>query len=93
MAGRATVKKYRDREGPAGRGRPALHQQACIDRSNSHAVAVLDGFINAFPFVRHVPQRLKPAFCWALNGTAEEAAEKVVERAKSTPRALKREQI
>gem|GEM_PF-4524150 len=39
------------------------------------------------------PQRLKPEPVVTLDGTAEKAAEKVVERAKSTPRALKREQI
>jgi hypothetical protein len=40
--------------------------------SNSRA-----GFIKAFPLGRHVPQGLKPAFFWALNGTAQQAAEKV----------------
>jgi hypothetical protein len=42
-----------------------------------HESATKDCFINAFPLKRRVPQGLKPAFFQALNGTAEEAAEKV----------------
>jgi len=34
-------------------------------------------FTNALQLGRHVAQGLRPAFCWALNGTAEQAAEKV----------------
>jgi hypothetical protein len=47
-------------------------------------------FINAFQLARHVPQRLKPAFFRALNGTALEPAEKVDKAEKSSPQALKR---
>jgi hypothetical protein len=50
-------------------------------------------FKNAFQVGRRIPQGLKPVFLLAHGGTAEEAAEKVIRIAKSSPQALKREYI
>ncbi|SPE24814.1 hypothetical protein SBA7_110009 [Candidatus Sulfotelmatobacter sp. SbA7] len=48
-------------------------------------------FINPFTVGRRGPPGLKPAFFLVPNGTAEQAAEKVAEGARSSPRALKRD--
>src|SRR5260370_41813174 len=47
------------------------------------------GFISALPLARHVPQGLKPAFSQVVNGTAEQAAEKVVSEQEPRPQRLK----
>src|SRR5208282_305774 len=47
------------------------------------------GFINTVQPERHLPQGLKPAFLHGVNGTAEEAAEKVVPDQTVPPQRLK----
>jgi hypothetical protein len=48
-------------------------------------------FANGFQLGRHVPQGLKPAFLPVSNGTAEEAAEKLIPDQTVLPQRLKPE--